>query len=322
MKALADLRVFVRTAELGSLSAAARQLDQSPAVASAALKRLEAELDAQLFVRSTRSLRLTAEGERFLAHAREALRSLDEGAQSLRGDGGELRGELRISAPSDFGRHALLRWLETFQRSHPRLQLRLQLSDRVADIYRQPVDVALRYGVPPDSSLIALPLLPGNRRVLCAAPDYLDRHGAPDTPLRLGEHNCLRFMLSDELHTLWRFTSPDGKPHAVEVRGDRISDDGEAVHRWALAGLGIAYKSWLDVADDLAAGRLLPLCEGWRGEATPLHLVSPDRRLLSPAVQRLREFLAERCRETAAASGHDADAAGDRTLTPAARNSA
>lgn len=303
MKALADLRLFVRTAELGSLSAAARHLDLSPAVASAALKRLENELDAQLFVRSTRSLRLTAEGERFLAHAREALRNLDEGAQSLRGDRAELRGELRISAPSDLGRHALLRWLDAFQQLHPRLQLRLLLSDRVADIYRQPVDVALRYGVPPDSSLIALPLSAGNRRVLCAAPAYLQRHGAPPTPLELGAHNCLRFMLSDELHTHWRFTAPDGKPCVVDVRGDRISDDSEAVRRWAVAGLGIAYKSWLDVADDLQAGRLLALCGDWRGEASPLHLISPDRRLLSPAVQRLREFLSARCEQAVAAAG-------------------
>lgn len=108
MKALADLRLFVRAAKLGSLSAAARQLDVSPAVASAALKRLEAELGAQLFVRSTRSLRPTQAGERFLAHAREALRTLDEGCDAVRGDAAQLRGELRISAPSDLGRNLLL----------------------------------------------------------------------------------------------------------------------------------------------------------------------------------------------------------------------
>lgn len=295
MKALTDLRLFVRAAQLGSLSAAARQLDLSPAVASAALKRLEAELDAQLFVRSTRSLRPTLEGERFLGHARDALRALDEGAQSLRGEHADLRGELRLSAPSDFGRHCLLPWLDAFQQQHPRLQLRLQLSDRLADIYRQPVDVALRYGQPPDSALVALPLAPQNRRVLCAAPAYLARAGTPATPGDLPAHNCLRFMLGEDLHTHWQFTAPDGKAHAVGVDGDRISDDGDAVRRWALAGHGIAYKSWLDVAEDVAAGRLRLLCSHWRGEASPLNLVSPDRRLLSPAVQQLRAFLQERC---------------------------
>ena len=295
MKALADLRLFVRTAEAGSLSAAARLLDLSPAVASAALRRLETELDVQLFVRSTRSLRLTTEGERFLSHATEALQLLDEGRQALHGDRAELRGELRISAPSDLGRSALLSWLDTFQQQHPRLLLRLQLTDRVADVHRQSIDIALRYGPPPESSLVALPLAPDNRRVLVAAPAYLQRHGAPASPKDLHGHNCLRFLLADELHTQWRFTAPDGSDCRIEAQGDRVCDDAEAVRRWALAGAGIAYKSWLDVADDVAAGRLSVLCPDWRGEPTPLHLVSPGRRMLSPAVQRLRSFLQARC---------------------------
>lgn len=295
MKALADLRLFVRTAETRSLSAAARLLDISPAVASAALKRLEGELDTQLFVRSTRSLRLTVAGQRFLAYAGEALRSLDEGTQALQGERGALRGELRISAPSDMGRNLLLGWLDAFQHLHPQLQLRLQLSDRVADVHRQPIDIALRYGQPPESSLVALPLAPHNRRVLVAAPAYLARHGAPATPAGLAAHNCLRFLLSDELDAQWRFTGPDGTQSSIQVQGDRVSDDGEAVRRWALAGTGIAYKSWLDVAQDVAAGQLQVLCAAWRGQPFPLNLVSPDRRLLSPAVQRLRIFLQERC---------------------------
>lgn len=295
MKALADLRLFVRAAETGSLSAAARQLDLSPAVASATIKRLEAELDARLFVRTTRSLRATVEGERFLAHAREALRVMDEGVDALHGDGAQLRGELRISAPSDFGRNRLLPWLEEFQRPHPLLQLRLHVSDRITDVYRQHVDVALRYGVPPDSSLVALPLAPGNRRVLVAAPAYLARAGTPQTPHALASHECLRFMLADELHTHWRFTGPNGKPCKVEARGHRISDDGEVVRRWALAGHGVAYKSWLDVAEDVAAGRLRLLCPGWVGEASPLHMVSPDRRLLTAPVRQLQAFLRARC---------------------------
>lgn len=297
MKALADLRLFVRSAELGSLSAAARQLDLSPAVASAALKRLELELNAQLLVRSTRSLRLTQAGERFLIHAREALRNLDEGRQALSGDQAKLLGELRISAPSDLGRNQVLHWLDDFQRMHPALQLRFQLSDRIADVYRQAVDVALRYGQPPDSSLVALPLAPDNRRVLCAAPVYLQRAGLPHTPHDLSKHNCLRFLLADELHAHWQFHSAEGKTTTIEATGDRVSDDGDAVRRWALAGYGIAYKSWLDVASDVQAGRLLALCTDWQGERAPLNLVAPDRRLLSPAVQQLRQFLNERCAE-------------------------
>lgn len=293
MKAFADLIVFVRAADAGSLSAAARALDISPAAASATIKRLEAELHAQLFVRSTRSLRLTSEGERFLQHAREALRAIDEGEQALRGDQATLRGSLQLSMPSDLGRSLVLPWLDGFLAAHPQVQLRANLSDHFADVYRQPVDVALRYGPPPDSSLIALPLRADNRRVLCASPDYLRRHGEPADPQELAERNCLRMLIRGETQDRWRLTRDD-EVRDVRVRGDRVSDDGHAVKRWALAGHGIAFKSWLDVSQEVLAGQLRVVCRDWRGEPAPLNLVCPDRRLLSPLVQRLREFLRER----------------------------
>jgi DNA-binding transcriptional LysR family regulator len=295
MKALFDLRVLVSAVDLGSLSAAARALGISPAVASAALKRLEEDVGARLLLRSTRSLRPTPAGERFLAHAREAVRALEDAGHALRDESEALRGELRISAPSDFGRHRLLPWLDDFQRRHPALRLRLLLSDRIADVQRLPIEVAVRYGALPDSSLVALPLVPDNRRVVCAAPAYLARAGVPRTPADLAGHNCLRFVLGDEVNDLWRFHGADGELETVAVDGDRVSDDAEAVRRWALEGLGIASKSRLDVYDDLRAGRLVTLLPEWRGEPTPLHLVCADRRLLNPVVQRLRVFLAERC---------------------------
>ncbi|WP_257387001.1 LysR family transcriptional regulator [Tahibacter caeni] len=296
MKALMELEFFVRAADSGSFSAAARSLDLSPAAASAAIKRLEAELQVRLFVRSTRSLRLTPDGERFLQHCRVALQALSDGEQALRGDGSALRGSLQLSLPSDLGRHTVLPWLDAFLARHPALRLRVQLSDRLADVYREPVDLALRYGAPADSALIALPLLPQNRRVLCAAPVYLARAGRPAQPQDLRRHNCLRFLLSDELHARWRFHGAHGDS-VVTVEGDRVSDDGEAVRRWAVAGHGIAYKSWLDVHADVQAGRLETLLPHWRGESAPLNLICADRRLLSPAVQALREFLAARCAE-------------------------
>lgn len=294
MKALIELEFFVRAADNGSFSAAARSLDLSPAAASAAIKRLEAELQTRLFVRSTRSLRLTPDGERFLQHCRSALQALAEGEQALRGGDAQLRGNLQLSLPSDLGRHVVLPWLDEFLVRHPALHLRIQLSDRVADVYRQPVDLALRYGAPADSGLIALPLLPANRRVLCAAPAYLQRCGRPQQPADLRSHNCLRFLLSDELHTRWRFHGAAGDS-LVAVTGDRVSDDGDAVRRWAVAGRGIAYKSWLDVCSDVQAARLEVLLPDWRGEAAPLNLICADRRLLSPAVQALREFLTACC---------------------------
>lgn len=290
-----DLQLFVRTAEQGSLSAAARLLDLSPAVASAALKRLEAQLGVRLLARSTRSLRLTAEGEGFLAHARAALTSLDEGRRLLARGQDEVSGVLQLSAPSDFGRNVLLPWLNELQRAHPRLKVRLLLGDRNADLFRQPVDIALRYGAPQDSSLVAVPLCPDNRRVLCAAPAYLARHGEPRSIAALQDHNCLLYQLGSGVHDHWRFDLK-GSDESVLVGGDRFCDDADVVRRWALAGVGIAYKSWLDVATDVRAGRLRVLLNQYRGEPAPLNLLSTHRAQLSKPVQLLIEQLQKRCR--------------------------
>ncbi|MCQ4310982.1 LysR family transcriptional regulator [Pseudomonas stutzeri] len=290
-----DLQIFVRTADLGSLSAAARALELSPAVASAALKRLEAELGCRLLVRSTRSLRLTGEGEQYLVHARAALQSLSEGQQLLAGGKASISGQLQLAAPSDFGRNVLLPWLDEFQRQHPLISLRLLLADRNADLFRQPVDIALRYGTPEDSSLVALPVATANRRVLCAAPAYLARHGAPRELRELTEHNCLRFMLAGRVHERWCFH--DGRREMVQVvAGDRISDDADVVHRWALAGHGLVYKSWLDVAQDVQAGRLTVLLPALLGEPAPLNLICAHRAHLGETLRLLREHLIERCR--------------------------
>lgn len=296
MLRLDDLALFVRTAELGSLSAAARELDCSPAVASAALKRLEARLQVRLLLRSTRSLRLTAEGEQYLAHARAALRSLESGRQQLTGAKAEISGVLQIAAPSDFGRNALLPWLDQFQAERPQLSLRLLLSDRNADLFRQPVDIALRYGEPEDSSLVALPVAADNRRVLCGAPGYFARRGRPRLPAELRRHNCLLYMLGGRVHERWSFAA--GKQREVlTVSGNRISDDADVVRRWAVAGQGLVYKSWLDVAGDVQAGRLEVALADWLGEPAPLNLICAHRDQLSGPVRLLREFLQQRCAE-------------------------
>lgn len=296
MLRLDDLQVFVRTAEVGSLSAAARLLDISPAVASAGLKRLEQQLQARLFARSTRSLRLTAEGEAFLVHARQALQSLEAGRQQLAGSKSTISGPLQLSVPSDFGRNTLLPWLDTFMHNHPQVQLRLLLGDRVTDLFREPVDIALRYGEPEDSSLVALPVAPGNRRVLCAAPAYLQAHGEPRQISDLREHNCLIYMLGGRAYERWRFHTTDGE-HSLQVAGDRLSDDADVVRRWAVAGAGVVYKSWLDVAGDVQAGRLKILLPHVLGEPTPLNLICAHREQLSKPVHLLREFVQARCTE-------------------------
>ena len=289
-----DLQLFVRTAETGSLSAAARLLDVSPAVASAALNRLEQQLQVRLLARSTRSLRLTPEGELYLVHARLALQSLEEGRQQLVGSQEGICGVLQLSAPSDLGRNTLLPWLDAFQDEHPQLQLRLLLADRVTDLFREPVDIALRYGAPEDSSLVALPVAADNRRVLCASPSYLARHGSPRSVEELHQHYCLLYMLHGRAYDRWRFQ--DGKREVLmNVAGDRVCDDADVTRRWAVAGRGVVYKSWLDVAEDEREGRLQVLLPNWLVEPTTLYLVCAHRAQLSKAVHLLREFVQLRC---------------------------
>jgi len=295
MKNLQDLDIFVRTADSGSLSATARALDMTPAAASAALKRLEAELGVLLFVRSTRSLRLTQEGALLLEHGRPALAALHQVQGQLAGGrAGELRGTLQLAAPSDLGRNVLLPWLDEFQALHPGIDIRLQLSDRMANVYSEPVDAAFRYGKPLDSSLVALPLAAEHRRVLCAAPAYLAAHGTPRTPHALADHQCLCFMLGEDVHDRWRFWDAAGQEAQVRVSSHNVSNDGDVVRRWAVMGRGIAYKSSFDVVRDMAAGRLVALCSDWTTEAVPLFLVAPSRRQLTPLVRALRDFVVDR----------------------------
>jgi len=291
---LDDLTVFVRTADSGSLSAAARELSISPALASAALKRLESVLGWRLFARTTRSLRLTEEGENYLRHAREALRLLQEGREALQQGQDTPGGLLKIAMPSDLGRNYLMHWLDEFQARYPRVSFQLSVSDRVSDLYRQPVDLAIRYGRLDDSSLVALPLAPDNRRVLVAAPAYLERQGPLASLQDLLQHNCLRLMVEEGIHDRWQFNS-GGELQQLHVQGNRSADDADLVRRWAVAGLGIAYKSRLDLADDIRTGRLRVLLPEIQGEAAPLNMLCMHRQHITPTVLQLRDFLRERC---------------------------
>ncbi|CAD6518129.1 HTH-type transcriptional regulator DmlR [Paraburkholderia hiiakae] len=290
---LEDLVIFISAADNGSLSAAARALDLTPAVASAGLKRLETELGTRLLARSTRSLRLTPDGERYLEYARGVMEQVEAGQNAVAHGRKMIGGTVSLSIPSDLGRNVLAPWLDDFQAQHPAVSFQVHIGDHVTDMFRSPVAVAVRYGVPEDSSLVALPLAPENRRVLCAAPGYFARHGKPATPADLTRHNCLRFALSDTLHDRWTFHRGDDAS-VVNVHGNRSSDDGELVRRWAVAGHGLAYKSRLDVLADIKAGRLETALDAFQGEGAPLHLVCAHRSMLSPTVNALRDVLRDR----------------------------
>ncbi|HEX7813639.1 LysR family transcriptional regulator [Dyella sp.] len=291
---LDDVQIFVQTVDAGSFSEAARQLSIAPGLASSAVQRLEKALGARLFMRSTRSMQLSEDGERYLPHARALLGALAQGEQALAQGRGALTGPLRLSVSSDFGRNLLLPWLDDFQHQHPGLSLQLRISDRAADLLRQPLDAAVRYGALADSGLVAMSLAPDNRRALCASPAYLARHGTPSSVEDLRRHNCLRFVWSEQVHERWRFTLPGGE-RTVSVSGDRVSDDADVVRRWAIAGEGLVYKSRLDIIDDLVNGRLVEVFPHQHCEPAPLHLVCAERVQLTPALAQLRDFLRIRC---------------------------
>jgi len=294
-----DLALFVRTAALGSFSNAAREADLLPGQVSAAIQRLERELDARLFARSTRSLRLTAEGEQYLPYAEEVLSVLDEGRERLHGERHALQGTLKIAAPSDLGRNVLLPWITQFRDQHPKLVLKLFLSDQVTDVFRDPVDIAFRYAVAGQASYVALPLAENNRRVLVASPGYVERHGRPRTLDELVMHRCLPYFVGGRVYDKWAFPA-SGVRRQVTVHGSLLCDDADIARRWAVDGHGIAYKSWIDVCDDVVAGRLEVLIPDQPGEVVPLNLVCPHRRQFSPAVRYLYAELRERIAAMAA----------------------
>ena len=291
---LEDLTLFVRAAALGSFSVAAREAGQQPAQVSAAIKRLETILNIRLFARSTRSLRLTPEGETWLPYATQMLDTLEAGLQKIQTPDDEVRGMLQIAVPSDLGRNLLLTLFRDFRQRHPALRLRLLFSDQLTDVFKDPVDVAFRYGNNDDASFISLPVAPENRRVLVASPEWIARHGEPQTLEELSQHNALIYILRGRPFDRWSL-SLDGVVQQQKVSGTVMSDDAEVIRRLAIAGEGIAYKSMLDVSDDLRAGRLRRLLPRYQGDVVPLNLICPHRKQLSAAVRLLYEEVKSHC---------------------------
>src|SRR5258707_3639129 len=185
MDNLGDVRLFAEAANLGGLSAAGRKLGLSPAAASARLIKLESVLRTRLFERTTRRLRLTDEGRTYLTFCQQALQALDDGQALLQAGESVVRGKVRISATSDFGRHVLKDWLDQFNKQYPEVTFALVLSDSLSSLLQDDVVLIIRFGVPADSSFVARPLAP-NRRVFCASPRYVAKHRAPGNPPDLG----------------------------------------------------------------------------------------------------------------------------------------
>ena len=278
---LEDLTLFVRAAALNSFSDAAREVGVQPAQVSSAIKRLESTLAIRLFARSTRSLRLTPEGEVWLPYARQMLDVMHAGLQKIQTPEDEVSGTLQIAVPSDLGRNLLLPVFQSFRRRYPALRLRIFFSDQVTDVFKDPVDVAF-------------PVAPGNRRVLVASPEWVEQNGAPQKPDDLTQLNAMTFVLRGRLHDRWTFTR-NGEVSSVQVNGTIMSDDAEVIRRLAIAGEGVAYKSWLDVSEDVRDGRLQLLMPDYQGEKVPLNMICPHRKQLSTAVRLLHDAVKARC---------------------------
>jgi DNA-binding transcriptional LysR family regulator len=289
---VSDLKIFVACAESGNLTGAAEHMHLTPSAASAGLKRLEAQLGVRLIERSTRSQRLTPEGEAFLGYAQRALALLDEGGAQVSASQRELRGVIRLAAPSDLTRRVLLPWLDAFADAHPGVSLQLAVADTLHDLVRDTVDIAIRYGDLADSRLVAIKLI-DTARVLAASPAYLKRAGTPAHPRELSQHDCLNFEVAGRRHVSWTLSTAQGETVTVRTDGKRSVDDADIAHRWALEDRGIIFKSALDLAPHFKAGELKPVLPDWR-EPLPLNAVLPSNRFLPARVRALVDDLKRR----------------------------
>ncbi len=293
MDRIDDIALFLRVLDTGSISAAARSLDLSVAVASQRLKRLEDALGVRLLQRTTRRLHPTPEGLALAERGRPLVDEFDALASGLRQAGTDVAGNLRVTMGATFGRMWVSPLLPEFMALHPRVRVVAHLSDQTVDLVGDGFDLAIRIGELDDSSLVSRRIA-ANRRVLAASPAYLQRNGAPAAPKDLETHACLLLFDSHRRRDSWRMQEPDGTPVDVHVSGRLESTLGELLRDAAVAGEGIGMFSHWHVAADLRAGRLvqvLPQCP--LGE-TGIHAVMPQRRFVPPRVRAFVDFLEAR----------------------------
>jgi DNA-binding transcriptional LysR family regulator len=259
----------------GSLSAAARELGISTAAVSKRLTQMETRLGVQLLQRTTRRTSLTAEGELYLAHARRILADIDDMEQLVSSTVAAPKGLLRVNATLGFGRSHMAPVISDFISQYPEVQVQLQLTVNPPALTEDSFDVCIRFGEPPDARVIARRIA-SNRRLLCAAPAYLERHGTPLQPHDLTQHNCIGIRQGDEAYGNWRL-SAGKRSEVVKVRGNLSTNDGEIAVNWALAGHGILMRAEWDIAKYLRSGRLRQVLENWQTPAADIHAVYPQR---------------------------------------------
>ncbi|MBM0107334.1 LysR family transcriptional regulator [Steroidobacter sp. S1-65] len=287
-----EIEAFLRTVEGGSFAAAAKTLRQTPSAVSRSVARLEARLGVRLLTRTTRSLSVTPEGDRFRAQAQKLLLDLDELERSFAADKSEPRGRLRVSASTPFGIHQLLPALPEFLQRYPKITVDLSLSDALVDLVGERTDVAIRHGPLRDSSLRARKL-GSSRWIVAAAPDYLQRHGTPQTPADLEQHNCLNFNYRRSVEG-WTFLA-GARSRQYHVAGNFMGNSGEALRLMCLGGAGIARLGDFLIGADVRAGRLVPLLQNYlKADSEDVHALYIGHARLAARVRVFMDFLVER----------------------------
>lgn len=268
MDRFAELKAFCLVVASGGFSPAARQMGVATSSVTRLVDALEARLGAVLLNRSTRSVTLTDTGRSYYEEARRVLEQLDAADDAVAGQGGDVKGVLRVAAPVSFATLHIAPILPELRARYPRLALDLRLSDEAARLVDESIDVAIRIGrIDPDSTLVARRLGP-HRRLLCASPAYLATRGTPILPADLAHHDCLQLAE----RRLWRMRRLEGEGEDEEITIDAVlqANSAELLRQAALAGVGIAMLAHWLVRDDVAAGRLVPVLPAWEANPGPM----------------------------------------------------
>jgi DNA-binding transcriptional LysR family regulator len=278
MDRLKLIETFVAVAGKGSLTAVASAEGVAPAVIGRRIDALEERLGVKLLRRTTRRITLTHEGSAFLEDCQRILLEIAQAEASVSAGGVKAAGHLRITAPGGFGRRHVAPLLPGFLAQHPEVSVSLNLSDRVVDIVHEGYDCAIRVGDLPDSSLVSMRLA-DNRRQCVAAPEYLARAGTPATPADLAQHQCLTLSSEASQTRGWAFRV-DGELIYQRPQGRLDCSDGQVLHQWCLAGLGIAWRSTWEVERDIAEGRLIEVLGAFAATPNGIYAVFPQRKHL------------------------------------------
>lgn len=288
---LEEMATFVRVVEAGSLTGAARRLEVAKSAVSRRLSELEARLGVQLLRRTTRTLHVTDAGHAFYQRCVRILADVDEAELAVSDVHGRLAGQLRVAAPLSFGIAHLQPAVEAFLAEHPDVRFDLDLDDRQVDLMAENFDLGIRIAPLADSSLVARRLATVEH-VVCASPDYLARHGTPETPAALAEHDCLTYANAPESDA-WYCTDAQGREHRIPVRSRLRANNGDLLREAAVAGLGLVFQPRFIVHRALQEGRLVPVltdCDWSRVDAWALY---PQTRHLSARVRAFVDFLVD-----------------------------